>query len=64
MAVSRTKSNGYEIKGAGKLIEVTSDGFLFRDPKAGDSKITLQEIAELIGKEVTFGFKTVEKELV
>ncbi|MBZ9622862.1 hypothetical protein G9F71_008350 [Clostridium sp. FP2] len=64
MAVSRTKSNGYDIKGVGKLIEVTSDGFLFRDPKAGDSKITLQEITELIGKEVTFSFKISDKELV
>ena len=63
MAVSRTKSNGYDIKGVGELTSVTSGGFIFKD-KNGDSKITLEEISALIGKEVSLTIKIAEKELV
>lgn len=63
MAVSRTKSSGYEIKGSGEFIDI-NDGFTFRDAKTGDTTITLEEIASLLGKEVTFTIKISEKELV
>jgi len=63
MAVSRTKSNGYDIKGVGELTSVTSGGFIFND-KNGDSKITLEEISALIGKEVTLTLKIMDKEAV
>ena len=63
MAVSRTKSKGYDIKGVGELTSVTSGGFIFQD-KNGDSKISLTEISELIGKEVTFTIKIMDKEVV
>ena len=63
MAVSRTKSNGYDIKGVGELTSVTGNGFIFND-KNGDSKITLEEISALIGKEVTLTLKIMDKEAV
>jgi len=63
MAVSRTKTNGYDIKGAGELISVTSGELIFRD-KNGDSTITLDEISALIGKEITFTVKVSEKEVL
>lgn len=62
--VKREKSVGYEVKGSGELVEISEKGFVFRDAKTGDSTITFSEIAQLIGKEVTFGIKIVEKELV
>lgn len=62
--VKREKSSGYEVKATGELVEISEEGFIFRDAKTGDSTITFAEIAQLIGKEVTFGFKIVEKELV
>jgi len=64
MAVSRIKTNGYDLKGVGKLVEVSSAGFTFRDPKNGDSTITLTEISDLINRDVTFTFKISDKEIV
>lgn len=64
MAVKREKSEGYEVKGTGELVQVNSEGMTFRDSKTGDNMIAFSEIIALIGKEVTFSVKIVDKKLV
>lgn len=64
MAVKRIKTEGYEVKASGRLVEINQQGLIFEDDKTGRANVLFSELQALVGQEVTFGFKRVEKEEV
>lgn len=64
MAVSRIKTEGYELKASGKLVEINQEGLVFEDEKTGKEQVLFSEIQALLDQDITFAIKRVEKTAV